>query len=72
MILFPFHVLKTLWLLTYSAFVKSMMTKIEAVLNTMLKKVLEPDERDRMRRRYGNVCIMRDSVIGTHFYGIEH
>jgi hypothetical protein len=57
--------------LTYSAFAKSLTTKVEAVLNTVLKRVLEPEERERMRRRYGNNCIMRDSIIGTHFRGIE-
>jgi hypothetical protein len=67
----PFHVLKILCLLAYSALVKSLTTKIEAILNTVLKKVLELEERERMRIRYGNNCIMRDSVIGTHFHGIE-
>jgi hypothetical protein len=69
--LIPIHVLKILCLLAYSAILESLTTKIEAVLNTVLKRVLESEERERMRRRYRNNCIMRDSVIGTHFRGIE-
>jgi len=69
--LFPFHVLKILWLLAYWHIVKNLTTKTEAVLNRVLKRVLVPEEREYMRRRYGNNCIMRDSVIGTHFHGME-
>jgi len=32
---------------------------------------MEPEERERMRRSYGNNWVMRDSVIGTRFHGIE-
>jgi hypothetical protein len=46
-------------------------TKIEVVLNTVLKRIMEPEERERMRRSYGNNWVMRDSVIGTRFHGIE-
>jgi hypothetical protein len=69
--LFPFHVLKILWLLTYSAFVKRLTTKTEVAVNTVLKRVTKHEERKLMKGRYGNNCIIRDSLIGTHFNGIE-
>jgi hypothetical protein len=50
--LFPFHVLNILWLLTYSAFVKSLAAKIEAVLNTVLKTALEPEEKGNLYEEY--------------------